>query len=281
MKVAAYSELGGLGTKQGAPVAFGWTMPNILPLLLPWLAVLVLLALPSNRNPRAWWIWAPLIGLALLGAGLESATEPLNDPGYGYAIRVASAAAFGLAAIWLLGSAMARRCRALAMVFMALAFAMVSLLALAVSPVFEQVWDLRQWESAVVFYLLLFWVVSGLAFAGALNLTGWMCRSQFTRPRVALRLPLWLCAMWIVAGGLLGCVTKFASGGGPEWGALLMGALVLTLVSYVMILPFLLLSFASSFYGDRLKNLLRLPATDAAPPAAIPAPIADQVLARP
>jgi hypothetical protein len=281
LKVAAYANLGGLGTKQGPPVGFGWTMPNILPLLLPWLAVLVLLALPSNRTTRAWWIWAPLIGIALLGAGLESATEALNDPGFGYAIQAACAAAFGLAAIWLLGSAMARRCRTLAMVFMALAFAMVSLLALAASPVFEQVWDLRRWESAVVLYLLLFWVVSGLVFAGALNLTGCMCRSQFTRPRVALRLPLSLCVMWIVPTALLGCVMKFASGGGSEWGAFLMGALVLTLVSYVMILPFLLLSFASSFYGHRLKCLLRLPATVSTPPAAIPAPIADQVPARP
>jgi hypothetical protein len=281
LKVAAYSELGGLGTKQGPPVGFGWTMPNILPLLLPWLAVLALLALPSNRNPQAWWIWAPLIGMALLGAGLETANEALNDGGLNFSIQAACAAAFGLAAIWLLGSALVRRCRALAIAFMALAFAAVSLLAFVVSPVWEQLSGLNQFEPGVFLYLLLFWVVGGLVFAGALNLTGWMCRSQFTPLRVALRLPLWLCAMWIVAAGLLGCVAKFSSGGSSEWGTLLMGALVLTLVSFVMILPFLLLSFASSFYGDRLKCLLRLPATDAAPPAAIPAPIADQVLARP
>ena len=252
-------------------------MPNILPLLLPWLAVLVLLALPSNRNPRAWWIWAPLIGLALLGTGLESATEALNDEGYSYAIQAACAAAFGLAAIWLLGSAMARRGWALAVALMALAFAVVSLLALVVSPVFEQLWDLRRWVAAMVLYLVLFWVVGGLAFAGALNLTGWMCRSRFTRLRVAFRLTFWLCVMWIVAGGLLGCVMKFFSGGNAEWGGLLMGALVLPLVSFVVILPFLILSFTSSFYRERLKRLLRLPAEDSAPPVPAVAPIAEPV----
>ena len=35
MKVASYSDLGGLGTKQGPPVGFVWTLPNFLPLLLP------------------------------------------------------------------------------------------------------------------------------------------------------------------------------------------------------------------------------------------------------
>jgi hypothetical protein len=253
-------------------------MPNILPLLLPWLAVLVLLALPSNRDPRAWWIWVPLIIVALVGAGLEAATEGLNDEGYGYMIQAACAAAFGLAAVWLLGSPLARRCRALAIVFMALAFAVVSLLALAVSPVFEQVWDLRRWESAVLFYLAIFWVVGGLVFALALNLTGWMCRSRFTRLRVALRLPCWLCVMWIVAGGLFGCVMKFVSGGSPEWGALLMGALVLSLVSFVVILPFLILSFISSCYRERLMSLLRLPAVDSSASAVpVAEPIAEPV----
>jgi len=58
-----------------------------------------------------------------------------------------------------------------------------------------------------------------------------------------------------------------------------MGALVLTLVSFLMILPFLLLSFASSFYGDRLKSLLRLPAPEVALAAATPPPLPDRQVA--
>ena len=42
---------------------------------------------------------------------------------------------------------------------MALAFAAVSLLAFAVSPVCEQLWDLRRYEPAILLYLVLFWIV--------------------------------------------------------------------------------------------------------------------------
>ena len=271
--MAAYADLGGLGTKQGPPISFTWTLPNLLPLLLPWLAVLLLLALPSNRNLRAWWIWAPLIGLTLLGAGLETASEALSDEGLIYSVQAACAAAFGLASLWLLGSALARRGRALAVVFMMLAFAAVSLLAFAVTPAWEQLSDLRQLESAVIFYLLLFWVVGGLAFAGALNLTGRMCRHHFSRVRVSLWLPVWLWVMWLVAGGVLGCGVTFVSGSGFEWIGLLVAPLILSLVSFAVILPFLILSFTSSFYRQRLMSLLRLPAAESSPPVVITAPV--------
>jgi hypothetical protein len=107
-----------------------------------------------------------------------------------------------------------------------------------------------------------------------------MCRSRFTRLRVALRLPFWLCILWVMAWGVFGCVMTFGFGGNSEWGALLMAVLLLSLISFVIILPFLILSFTSSFYGERLKSLLRLPPADAAPPVAIPAPIADRDAAR-
>ena len=170
--MAAYADLGGLGTKQGPSVSFAWTMPNLLPLLLPWLVVLGLLALPSNRTARAWWIWAPLVALALLGTGLGVAADAANNEGLSYMVQTACAAAFGLAAVWLLGAGLARRGRALSIVLMALAFAAVSLLAFMVSPMWEQLWDLRQYEPAILLYLMLFWIAGGLVYAGGLNLTG-------------------------------------------------------------------------------------------------------------
>jgi hypothetical protein len=266
LKVAAYTDLGGLGTKQGPPVRFVWTLPSLLPLLLPWLVVLGLLALPSNRTARAWWIWAPLAALALLGAGLGTVADAANNEGLSFSAQAASAAAFGLAAVWLVGAVLARRCRAISIMLMALAFAAVSMLAFVVSPMWEQIWDLRRWVPAIPLYLLLFWMVGGLVFAGGLNLTGWMCRKRFSRRRVLLRLPFWLWVMWLVAGSLLGCVTTFVSNEHFEWTGVLLWPLVFALVSCGMILPYLILSFASSFYRERLKNLLRLPITDSSPP---------------
>jgi hypothetical protein len=275
LKVAAYSDLGGLGLKQGPPIRFVWTVPNLLPLLLPWLAVLALLALPSNRNARAWWIWAPLVGVVLLGVSLEAAADASNNEGLSFSVQAACAAAFGLAGVWLLGAGLARRGRAVSFVLMSLAFTAVSLLAFVVSPVWEQLWGLRQYEPALLLYILLFWIAGGLVFAGGQNLTGWMCRKRFSCPRVLFRLPFWLWVMWLVAGGLLGCVMKFIINDSFEWMGMLMGTLVLALVSFGIILPYLILSFASSFYRNRLKDLLRLPTTDASTPAPTPSPVAE------
>jgi hypothetical protein len=275
--VAPYADLGGLGTKQGPPVTFAWTMPNILPLLVPWLVMLVLLALPSNRNPRAWWIWAPLIGLALLAAGLEAAFNANGNEDLGYTVQTVVTASFGLAAIWLLGSALARRGRVVAIALLSLAFALVSFLALVTSPVEEELRDLSRWEPALFAYVLLFWWLSGLVFTGALNLTGWMSRRRFGGVRVSLRLLFWLWALWIPATAVLGLVVMLASGGRFEWLYLLLAASVLFLVSFALLLPFLILSFTNAFYRDRLKALLRLPAESvpSLPPAAAPVAVQD------
>ncbi len=276
LKVAAYADLGGLGTKQGPAVRFVWTLPNFFPLLLPWLVVLGLLGLPSNRTARAWWIWAPLVVLALLGAGLGVAADAANNEGLSYMVQTACAAAFGLATVWLLGAGLARLGRALSIVLMALAFAAVSLLAFVVSPMWEQLWDLRQLEPMILLYLVVFWIVGGVVFAGGLNLTGWRCRRRYSHVRVLLWLPVWLWAIWIVAGSVFGCVVTLTSGGGFEWMGVLVASIVLTLVSFAVVAPYLILSFSNSLYGDRLKDLLRLPATEAASTVVASAPLAER-----
>jgi hypothetical protein len=268
--VAAYADLGGLGTKQGPPVAFVWRMPLLLPLMLPWLAVLVLLALPSNRNPHAWWIWVPLIGLVLLGAGLNAAGESLSQEVFSYSVQTASAAAFGLTVLWLLGAGVARFCRALGIGSAALAFAAVSMLAFFVSPVSDLVADASRWEPAVFLYLALFWLTGGVVFAGALNLTGRSCRSRTSRVRILLWLPLWLWVLWLAAGGLVSCVARLVSGENFDWTALLQAPIILALVSFATMLPFLILSFSNALYHERLMHLLRIPAVAAPPPTPVP-----------
>ena len=279
--MAAYADLGGLGTKQGPSVALFWPMPNLAPLLLPWLVVLALLALPSNRDPRAWWIWAPLIGLVLVGAGLETVADAANNEALSALVQAACATAFGLTTVWLLGAALARRGLALGIPLAALAFAAVSLLAFLVSPASELVADLRQWEPAILLYLGLFWISGGVVFAGALILTGRLCRSRPGRARISLWLPLWLWAMWLAAAGLVSGVTKLVSGDSIEWNALLVAPIILALVSFVTMLPFLILSFTNAFYRERLQQLLRLPPTAPAPLVPMPVPTPAPEAAKP
>jgi len=52
------------------------------------------------------------------------------------------------------------------------------------------------------------------------------------------------------------------------------GTGMLSLVSFALILPFLILSFTSAFYRDRLKDLLRVRATPALPAATVSASVA-------
>jgi hypothetical protein len=271
----AYADLGGLGAGQGPPAVFVWRLSNSLPQLLPWLAVLALLALPSNRQGRAWLIWVPLAPFALLSAGLGEVADTADDGGLVPVTQAVCAAAFGLAAVWLTGAAWARCRRAAAIVLTALAFAAITLLALAVSPVWEPLWDLRHLEPALPLYVVIFWIESGLAYAGALNLTGWMCRGRFSGLRFSLRLLFCLWLMWLVAGGLLMGIVALGSGGGFEWFGFLVGTIVISLASFSLLLPFLILSFASAFYRERLRHLLRLPATDSSPAAPVLIPVAE------
>ena len=272
--MVAYADLGGLGAKQGPPVAFVWKMPNLVPLLLPWLVLLALLALPANRNTQAWWIWAPLAALALLDGGMGAVADALNNEAVDYSIHAPFAAAFGLAAVWLLGAGLARCWRVLGILLTVLSFAAVSLLAFIANPLWEQ--------SLELIYLVVFWLVSGVMFAGALRLTGWMCRRRFSSVGVLLRLPFCLWGMWLVAGGLLGGqVVAFVSdshfgwlesGSHFDWLDIAVGSMVLALVSFGVVLPFLILSFTNAFYRERLKHLLRLPAVAVALPTPVPAP---------
>ena len=273
--------MGGLGTKQGPQAGFVWTLPNLLPLLLPWLVVLALLALPSNRNARAWWIWVPLVGCALLDAGLATTFDAQNSEMVSYLIQGGLAAAFGLAAIWLVAGGLAQRHRATANVRTALTFGIVSLIAFAVGPAGEQVWDLSQWEPlALLVYLPMFWLTGGLVYAGALNLVGCTCRKRLDCMRVSVWFPGCLLALWLVAGSVMAGVLTFVSGGGFDWSASAIGSSVFTLVSFGVALPFLILSFACPFYRERLKSLLRLPPPEPLPAPAAAPPLAQQQIAK-
>ena len=46
--MVAYADLGGLGSKQGAPVVYDWVVPSLMPQVLPWLAILALLTVEAQ-----------------------------------------------------------------------------------------------------------------------------------------------------------------------------------------------------------------------------------------
>ena len=86
--------------------------------------------------------------------------------------------------------------------------------------------------------------------------------------------PPWENVNWVKKGAVLFALVGY--GLVFEWLGFLAVTVAISLVSYGLILPFLILSFACAFYRERLKHLLRLPATDSSPAAAAPVPVAQQ-----
>lgn len=239
-------------------------LPSPVPGLLPWAGILLLLALKPNRCSQAWWILAPLVLVASIAAWageLPSGPRELLD--------VVSAAAFGVAGLWLL-SAYVRRNHAFLTFLLSLlvlvgcsglVFVMKEGLAFA---------ETEQWIMGIA--VLIF----ASASAVVLSLAGLFCRRRYS----GLRLSLWLATLFLAVALLaltpVAVITFIAGNGGPTLPQFLMVVGVLAGMGFGTILPFLVLSFANGFYADRLKSLLHVrtetpPPLIASPSPAVPA----------
>ena len=258
----AYSELGGLGSKQGAPVVYDWVMPSVMPQVLPWLAILGLLMLKSNRCGSAWWIWVPL---GLVG-GMASAPTVLGlllPSEFEDFMELFSALAFGVAAVWLLSGYLGWKHRMLAFLGILVAQGGFSVLAYVIRHGWEEVRS----ETLVLGIAL---SASALIMSAALTLAGWVCRGRYGW----LRLSLWLVAALVVFWALVivpfFVVAVISSGGNVPLLAVFPALGAAVGITFGALLPFLLLSFANGFYRERIKALLHLGGAPPPPPLITP-----------
>jgi hypothetical protein len=77
---------------------------------------------------------------------------------------------------------------------------------------------------------------------------------------------------------VLGALETLTSGGGFEWMGVFVASFVLALVSFAVALPYVILSFANSFYRERLRHLLRLPAEAPVTPVPEAPPVLEQAV---
>jgi hypothetical protein len=232
-----------------------------LPRFLPALALLLLLIPKRNRSLRAVWIAAPLVFSLALVFLLWAKTGIGSEAPDGL-FEILSAVLFGLAAVWLLAPYFTQRGRFLTFLGTLATMELFSLLTCAGAQPRDQGLSLG--------YVLISGAVVALLLSLALNLAGWSCRSRYEWRRFSLWLIVWIMAGWLAVfvvmsrierlGALLEMATAFA---------------VFCAVSFGVLLPFLLLSFANDFYRERLKKLLRL--ADAEPPSAPMAPASPAV----
>ena len=263
--MVAYTDLGGLGSKQGAAVTYDWTAPSLIPQALPWLAILALLLLKPNRCASAWWIWIPLALVGGVASLPESVLELLPSSRFEIFLELISALGFGLAAVWLLSSYLGWRHRMLAFLGVLLAQAGFSLLAF----VTRQGWEEAGLETLQLGIAL---AASALVISVALSLAGLVCRGRYSW----LRLPVWLITalvvLWLLVLGPFFIFAMFSSGGNIPLLALAGIVAVATGITFGVLLPFLLLAFANGFYRERLKGLLHLGGAAQPPVITPPAP---------
>jgi hypothetical protein len=257
-----------------------------MPPLLPWLAILALLALKPNRGWSAWWIWLPLVGLATgwhyLELGIESSNSDMPKGAFEVLFDIPVALAFGFAALWLLASYLGHRHRLTAFFsawFLLVVFSVFSFVAMAgwdqaVEPIMGLL-DPRQFANtagvgAMAMPLLLPLALLALVVAAAVLLGGLACRGRGGSFRLSGWLCLSLAAVWVALAAALHFLCPTALPFNIELGPLLFLGLFMALFTLAMLLPFLILSAASPFFRQRLKALLRVqPGT---PPAIAPLP---------
>jgi len=255
--VVVSAELGGLGELEGTPVEYDWVPPSPLPRLLPWLGVLLLLALAANRTARAWWIWVPLLLLALG----ENALRPLLGfiPSSLFALfcLAFSSLAFGVAGVWLLAPHLIHRLRFVVYLKMVGVVAGCS----AVAYLARADWEAPAEAIGFVVFLgiCVLIAVTGLALAGRL------CRGRYRPVNLALWLAAAVTALWLLVASPFVLLAS-ATGNSVDWIELAQVILSFAALTYAVLLSFVVLAFANGFYRLRLIALLRLSDADAASP---------------
>jgi hypothetical protein len=176
-------------------------------------------------------------------------------------LALISALGFGLAAVWLVSSYLGWKHRMLALLGILLGLGVVSSLVLLVTQDMGR--DILQ--------LGVFLAVSAPVISVALTLAGLVCRGRYGWLRLTLWLLAALAVLWLLVIGPFFLVAMVSSRGDVPLGALFAAVGSATGITFGVMLPFLVLSFANGFYRARLKALLHL--GDAAAPPMITPPM--------
>jgi hypothetical protein len=247
LKIVALSDLGGLGAKEGAPVNYEWAMANPAPVLLPWLIILALLLLKPNRNAAACWILVPLACVLVV----TPTVSPWLPSGTDFFLDIIAAAAFAVAAVWLLSSSLRQKYRMATLLCMFITLMGCGALTLASRLGLSG-------EASETMPALIILAIGSLVIAVALTLAGWICRNRY-RP-LALYPWLWLMltVVWLVVTSPFFLIALMSSNGGIPWSELFNVVIAVAAGNFALLLPFLILSSISPFYRERLKTLLHV-----------------------
>ena len=246
-------------------MSYQWTPPSLIPSFLPWLTVLLLLLVKSNRCGRAWWIWLPLGCVAVMEQLSQSAFEFLPSGTADIFLELAGSLVIGVAAVWLLAPQLARSHRLLTFLCFAPTLAGFSFFSFLVRQ------DWSEDGAIMALGMLVPLAISVFVVAAAILLAGLACRGRYRPSGLYLWIVVSLLALWFVIVTPFFAFAMIVSGGQLPWQEFFLMLLVLTAVSFGVLLPFLVLSSANSLFRERLKLLLHTE-REAPPPALPPSP---------
>ena len=216
---------------------------------------MLLVFVKANRDPGAWFIFIPLLIVNLfwsiftrLVVSGSADTAMFSMIFHSYVI--------GIAALWLLGHKIGNRNRFVTFLLAAAIMAIAGL----TGAISYGMTDFSEQTAAVLMLLavLAFTILLGFA------LTGWRCRNRYSN----LRFMLWL-AFWFVVACVASTLAFYSVMLAiyqvpiPIFTILLqllLMGLIFGLCAYVIILPYMILAFRSSFFRRRFYGCFRLPA---------------------
>jgi hypothetical protein len=224
--------------------------------LLPWLAILALLALKPNRCWSAWWIWVPLLclsaGSGCLQLGLQSRRSGVPSEIFSAIFYVPVARAFGLAATWLLAIYLARGHRFRTFLHLLLTLAVFNAFTFAVTAGWEEGTELPMLKLLALLALLT------LVVAAAMVLCGATCQGRYRPTLLFLGMFVSLLVVCLVVLAPFGVVEMVTSPGGGQLSEFFLCALGIAVVCFTVLLPFIILSLANALFRERLKALFHL-----------------------
>lgn len=269
-KFVAVKDLQGLGANEGPGIVYQWSPPSPIPGLIPWLALLILLALPANRTLKAWWIVVPVAVLVLAALKVDAVLSSLNiAPGAEFG-RIYKALAMSAAAVWLLLPYLKKSYRILSYLLMLVVWGLGGAAAFIIGAVFS-LGDETTLPMLITLAVLTFCTVA------AFVLSGLLCRKHYRPVRLAVWPAVFLGALPLIVTVPIILIAN-AAGGLVPWKEVIGAILGVSEGCYLVLLSFLVLSFANSHFRRGLKELLHLdsdpkpPGQPLPPPAAAPAP---------
>jgi len=256
LRIVASHDIGELGPKEGKAVIYNWKWYyNILPLSLFFALILLIVFVRANRTPRSWLIFVPLLIVNLLWSIFLKALGADSVQASVFSILFHSYTV-GIASLWLLGHKIANRRRfitfLLALVIMAVT-GLIGIISYGMTDFSGEGFAVLMLLGVLAFTMLLGFVLSGF-----------MCRNRYSNLRFMLWLALWCVLVCMVVSMAFISIMFVIDGPPTSIFQILLAfvpiSLIFGLCTYVIIVPYMILAFRSSFFRQRFYDCFHLPA---------------------